>query len=57
MHEYEVDWRPFEMKIYPGTMSSKKKTSPKTDWKLIWAFAFAGLIAGYILGLLQAATW
>ena len=56
MHEYEVDWRPFEMKIYPGTMS-KKKASPKTDWKLIWAFAFAGLIAGYILGLLQAATW
>ena len=45
------------MKIYPGTMSSKKKASPKTDWKQILAFTIAGLIAGYMLGLLQAATW
>lgn len=57
MHEYKVGWRPFDMKIYPGTMSSKKKVSPQTDWKLVLAFAFSGLIAGYILGLLQAATW
>jgi len=57
MHEYEVDWRPFDMKIYPGTLGRKKQPVKKTDWGLIIGFMLLGVCIGYLVGILQAATW